>query len=77
MKLLFALGNQYMKESDWKDMALVKFCLCAMGVLLGLGVKEKHRPKVTGAAAGIFAVTYILLMVQVGELLLRRDEWAQ
>ncbi len=27
MKNLFEIGNQYVKESDWKDLALIKFCL--------------------------------------------------
>ena len=40
MKRLFELGNQYVRESDWKDLALVKFCLCAMGIMIGLSLQR-------------------------------------
>ena len=36
MKRLFELGNQYVRECDWKDLALVKFCLCAVGIMIGI-----------------------------------------
>ena len=38
MKCLFSCANQYVKESDWKDFALVKLCLCAIGVMIGLAI---------------------------------------
>ena len=38
MKKLFEYANQYVQESDWKDMALLKFCLCAMGVMIGVAI---------------------------------------
>lgn len=37
MKRLLEIGNLYAKESDWKDFALVKICLCSMGILIGGG----------------------------------------
>ena len=38
MKKLFVAANQYLKGCTWKDMALLKICVCAMGVLIGLAV---------------------------------------
>lgn len=38
MNKLFEAANQYVKESDWKDLALVKLCLCAMGVIIGINI---------------------------------------
>lgn len=77
MKNLFDLGNQYIRESDWKDLALVKFCLCAMGVLIGAGMPEKYRKTALAAAAGAFAATYIPLMAKFFEIALRpSDPWA-
>ena len=35
MRYLFDLADQYIRECDWKDLALLKLCLCAMGILLG------------------------------------------
>lgn len=37
MRYLFDLADQYIRECDWKDLALLKLCLCAMGILLGAG----------------------------------------
>ena len=43
MKRLLEAGNACIAEMDWRDMALVKFCLCAMGMLLGLAVPKRCR----------------------------------
>lgn len=65
MKLFLELGNRYAKTSDWKDFALTKFCLCAMGVLLGLHVPQKHKKAAGLAALAVFAATYLPLMGKV------------
>ena len=62
MKKLFEYANQYVQESDWKEMALLKFCLCAMGVMIGVAIPQKHKKAAVVAAAGGFIVTYIPLM---------------
>lgn len=70
MKKLFDYANQYVRESDWKIVALLKFCLCAMGILIGLSVPEGRKKEVRYGAALVFVCTYIPLMikfVQVGE----------
>ena len=36
MRKLLDIGNRYAKESTWKDFALVKFCLFAMGLAAGV-----------------------------------------
>lgn len=64
MKSLFALGNRYLKECDWKDLALVKFCLWAMGMLIGMQVPAKNKKAVTWGAACVFIVTYVPLMAK-------------
>ena len=38
---LLKLGDRYASESTWKDFALVKFCLFAMGLAAGTQVPEK------------------------------------
>lgn len=65
MKKLLEIGNLYAKQSDWKDFALVKFCLCAMGVIIGVHVNPQYKQAVSDIAAGIFVVTYIPLMVRL------------
>lgn len=69
MKKVFELGNRYAKQSDWKDFALTKFCLCSMGVILGLHVPKKHKKVVGGMALSVFALTYIPLMAKVFKIM--------
>ena len=62
--LLFAGADRYLAECDWRDLALLKFCLAAMGLLLGLlAPQEKKKPFLLGAAL-VFAATYLPLMAK-------------
>ena len=65
MKWFLDLGNRYAKNSDWTDFALVKFCLFAMGILAGIKVDTKYKKKVGIAAAAVFVMTYIPLILKV------------
>lgn len=68
MKKIFACADRYIKECDWKDLAMLKFCLCAIGVMLGLSI-PKEKKKVPLIVAGIvFTVTYIPLMMKYGKV---------
>ena len=51
MKKLIELGNLYASKSDWKDFALVKFCLFSMGLLIGTNAPKKHQNNVTDLSA--------------------------
>ena len=62
MKHLFACADRYIQSRDWKMLAGLKFCLCAIGVLLGLSVPEKHKKSAAAGALGLFLATYIPLM---------------
>ena len=62
MKRLFDCADHYIQARDWKMLAGLKFCLCAIGVLLGLAVPGKHKKITTGFALGVFLGTYIPLM---------------
>lgn len=72
MKLL-EYGNQYAKESDWKDFALVKFCLCSMGIMIGTQVTPKHRKKVIALSAMVFLITYIPLMAKFFKIVFEKN----
>lgn len=72
MNKLFEDANQYVKESDWKDLSLIKFCLCAIGVIIGINIPQKYRKTATKVAAGIFAVTYIPLMAKFIKIIFRK-----
>ena len=73
MKKLLDIGNRYAKESTWKDFALVKFCLFSMGLVAGTQVADKHKKKVVGVAACVFASTYVPLMAKVLRIAFERD----
>ena len=45
LRWLFDRADEYAAESTWRDFALVKICLCAVGILLGLLVPSRHSPK--------------------------------
>ncbi len=74
---LFDCADEYVRRSSWKDLALIKLCLCAIGVMLGLCVpKEKRRP-ILIVTAVVFLATYIPLMVKFVRIIcerLRRSE---
>jgi hypothetical protein len=62
MKQIFDCADRYVQKRSRKMLAGVKFCLCAIGVLLGLSVPEKHKKTAAISAMGVFLATYIPLM---------------
>lgn len=62
MKNLFEAANQYIKGCTWKDMALLKVCVCAMGVLIGLAVPGRKKRAAAWAASLLFVAAYVPLM---------------
>ena len=73
MKYFLELGNRYMQESDWKDLSLLKFCLFAMGLLIGTQVTEKYKKPVIGVSLGVFIATYILLMLKLFKIMSKKE----
>ena len=74
MKCLFRCAHQYVKESDWKDFALVKLCLCAIGVMIGLAVPKKKKKMPLLIAAIVFIATYIPLMTKFLRIVFRKED---
>ena len=70
MKQLFASADTFLRESDWRDLALVKFCLFSIGLLAGLQVTERRRQSVRIAALAVFLLTYIPLMTKFLRILI-------
>lgn len=64
MKNLLNYANRYMEKADWKDMALLKICLCSMGVIIGTSVSNKTKKPVKKSAEFLFVITYIPLMIK-------------
>ena len=53
MKDLFRLAEPVYPESDWMDLARIKLCLCAVGILLGMQIPPKHRKAAALGEGGI------------------------
>lgn len=71
MNWLVEKGNQYVRESDWKTMALLKLCLCAMGVMIGLKVPRKKMQVVGCTAFAVFLACYVPLVWKLVEIVRR------
>ena len=65
MKKLMNYGNEFIKQSDWKDVALIKLCLCAIGMMLGMTLPKKVRKPAAFIAVTVFIFTYIPLILKL------------
>lgn len=73
MKQLFNYADKYIKQSTWKDLALLKFCLFAMGILVGIQIPEKNKKHTGIIAAVIFTATYIPQMAKFIAVIKKQD----
>ncbi len=71
MKKLFDYATAYAKQSTWKDFALIKFCLCAIGIIIGVLLPKTVMKPALIIAGVVFIITYIPLMVKFIKLIFR------
>ncbi len=71
MKTLFDYANAYAKQCSWKDFALIKFCLCAIGIIIGVLLPKAGTKPALMIAGTVFIITYIPLMVKFIKLIIR------
>ena len=64
MKKLFDAANCYLQTSDWLTIAVLRFCLISLGMMLGMAVGRKNRKPVFLTALAVFSATYIPLMAR-------------
>ncbi|MDD2972383.1 MAG: permease of phosphate ABC transporter [Lachnospiraceae bacterium] len=65
MRKLIEMGNQYVKESDWKVIAILKMCLLSMGIMIGTAVPKKQKKLVFALCIPVFITTYVPLMIKL------------
>lgn len=70
MKRIFASADEFVRESDWKDLAVLKFCLLSLGLLAGMQIAEKCKKSVRIAASTVFILTYVPLMAKYLKILM-------
>ena len=51
-------ANEYVRQSDWKDLALIKLCLCSAGVLIGMSLAKRVKKLAAFGAMAVFIATY-------------------
>ena len=64
MQALLDAANRYIETSDWKIIAVLKFCLISLGMMIGMYIAPKYRKPVLLGALAVFIATYIPLMVK-------------
>ncbi len=74
MKKLMGWADGYLQECTWKDMALIKFCLGSLGVLIGLQIPKKRKKTAAWTAGVIFVFTYVAVMGKFISFVLRRQD---
>ena len=74
MKKLFEAADRYIASSDWKLIAVLKFCLISLGMMIGMLIKPEHKKGVMIGALCVFAVTYEPLMAKFAKVLLEMYE---
>lgn len=74
MKKLFGYAEKYIAGSDWKDFAMLKFCLFAMGVLAGMRIPAKDRKQARWIASAVFVATYIPLMAKFVSVIMDKEK---
>lgn len=65
MRELLNYANGYIRKMNISDFAMLKVCLCSLGLLAGLAIPKKHKKKAAGIAATTFAFTYAPLMTKL------------
>ena len=73
MKNLLEAAEDYTKQAGWRDLAELKCCMCALGLLLGLAVPRRWRKKAGRGAAVLFAATCIPQAAKFPALAVRRS----
>ena len=64
MSKLFAAADRFLDICTWKDMALLKFCICALGILIGIALPARKKRPAAWAASLVFVAAYIPLMAK-------------
>ena len=73
MKKLFDAANRYIETSDWKIIAVLKFCLISLGLMIGLQIRPERKRPVFLGAPGVFGASYIPLMVKFYRVIAEKD----
>ncbi len=71
---LFNVADDYCRKSNWKTLALLKFCLFSIGIMVGITIPKEKKKIVYGIGGAVFVGTYILLMKKFFQIWLAFDK---
>jgi len=74
MNTLLDFGRAFIKRMNLGDVALIKFCLCALGILIGTKISEKAKKPVFFTALAVFIGTYIPLIIKLIAVISMKNE---
>lgn len=74
MKKLFCYADKYVEQSSWKDFALVKLCLFAIGIMVGIRIPDKNKRAAGWIAYFMFLATYLPLMSKFLRIVTEKDD---
>jgi hypothetical protein len=64
MKKLIITSELFLKSCKWTDLAMIKSCLCAFGIMAGIHVPKKMRKPFFIGSALVFVTTCVSLMLK-------------
>ena len=64
MKRLMDAVDRYLRDCTWKDISVLKVCLIALGILLGIAVPARKKKASAWAASLVFVAAYVPLMAK-------------
>lgn len=73
MHRLTDAADRYLQDCTWKDISILKFCLIALGTLVGIAVPARKKKASAWVASLVFLSTYIPLMAKFLPYLLEKQ----
>ena len=78
MKDWLNYADEYIKECDWKDMALIKICLFSLDILVGTLLPRRKKKCILITSSLIYVASYIPIMIKfVKSVLASREKLFQ
>jgi hypothetical protein len=73
MKKLIIASEMFLRKCKWTDLAMLKSCLCASGIMIGTHVPKKVKKPLFFGSAIVFITTYVALMHKFLPILFSAD----
>ena len=65
IKWCLDIADRYLKASDWKTLAALKFCLFSLGMMAGVLLPQAAKRGALIICGAVFIATYVPLMLKL------------